>query len=120
MAFTNTYLNAAFAGTVAPTVLQALNTNRVSADVIASADADTADTITHSFALSAAQLSAGDPIVILVPILQAPAALSLWAVTSHLTSTIVATKATTASSGNAAAQLRVHILRHSYLGLNPV
>lgn len=117
MAFTNTYACplSVQGGTTPPTALQSLATNRVTADVIASADADTADTLTHSFGLSVAQLALDSLIVLLVPILQAPAALSLWAVTSHLTDTAVVTKATTASSGNAGAQLRVHMLRHSVL-----
>jgi hypothetical protein len=113
-AVTVTYGNPV-AGITAPTAAQALNTNRVSADIIATADADTTATLVTNFALSAASLAAFNPVVIPIPILQAPAALSLWAITSHLTSSVVATKATTASSGNAAAQLRLHALRHSYL-----
>lgn len=117
MAFTNTYACplSVQATTTGPTVLQAQATNRVSVDIIASADADTADTLTHSFGLTAAQLLLESLIVLLVPILQAPAALSLWAVTSHLTLTAIVTKATTGSSGNGAAQLRVHMLVHSLL-----
>ena len=108
-------------GTVAPTAAQSLLTNRVGANVIASADADTTATLTHNYGIPAGPgptggtLANGSPIMILEVLLQASGALSLWAVTSKTTNTCVLTKATTAGSGNASAQLRIHAIRHSTL-----
>lgn len=103
-------------GAVAPTLAQMLNFDTVRVSVIATADADTTATITHNMALSAAQLTAGQPDVIITSLLVAPALLSGWAVTSFLTNTIVLTKATTAGSGNAGAQIQVVIRRPHSIG----
>lgn len=71
-------------------------------DIIATADADTTATITHG-------LKVTPQVVIITPLLQAPAALSLWAATTIDATSVVLTKATTASSGNAGAQVRVTV-----------
>lgn len=102
------------AGAVAPTQAQIANLSAVSATVTATADADTTATITHNFQLSAAQLANGQPIVVLAGLLAA-AQISLWVVTSITANTIVLTKATTATSGNAAPQLQVWVLRPNTL-----
>lgn len=74
-------------------------------DVIATADADTTATIPHGF-------GPGVPVdVSISPMNQAVSALSLWALETLSGTTVVLTKATTASSGDAAAQLRVVIRR---------
>lgn len=83
--------------TVTP-VLSGANTHV--ADVEATADADVTATIPHG-------LGTAPTIVILTPLLQAPAALSLWAATTIDATNVVCTKATTASSGSAGNQLRV-------------
>ncbi len=80
------------------------------ATVIATADADTTATIAHG--LGAVPLE-----VYFTPLLQAPAALSLWAVTTIDATNVVLTKATTAGSGNAGAQIRVVIKRPHSIGL---
>jgi len=69
-------------------------------DIIATADADTTATITHGLV--------GTPQdVQITSLLVAPALLSGWAVTAFGATTITLTKATTAGSGNAGAQVRV-------------
>lgn len=72
--------------------------------IIATADADTGLTFAHGL-LNPGGLAA-DINLTLTPILQAPAALSLWAGTADATN-IILVKSTAGSSGNAAAQLRV-------------
>lgn len=79
------------------------------ADVIASADADTTATIPHG-------LGAAPEEVTITPLLQAPAALSLWAATTIDATNVVLTKATTMGSGNAGNQVRVIIKRPHSLG----
>ena len=74
------------------------------ADVEATADADVTATMPH--ALGVIPLS-----VILTPLLQAPAALSLWAATTIDATNVVGTAATTASSGSAGVQVRFIISR---------
>ena len=69
--------------------------------VVATADADTVTT-------NQAHRLGFNPKIILVAMLQAPAALSSWALTTRDGTNWEATKATTVSSGNAGAQLRVH------------
>lgn len=102
-------------GAVAPTAAQVAT--QVTATVIASADGDTNADITHNMALTAAELAAGFPIIVLEPI-SANAQLSLWFVpTANKTANAVrVTKSIAGGSGNAAAQLRVHILRPHTLG----
>lgn len=114
MAITVTYEHPV-AGLVAPTAVQVAT--QVTATVIASADGDTNADITHNMALSVAELAAGFPIVILEP-LTAPAQLSLWYVpaANKTTNAVRVTKSVAGGSGNAAAQLRVHILRPHTIG----
>lgn len=115
MAVTVTY-QYPVAGTTAPTAAQmggSVNPilSKVRATVIAAVDADTTATITHNMGLSAADLAAGRCEVKITPLVQTTAALSLWAVTSVTANTIVLTKATTAGSGGAAAQIQVVVDR---------
>lgn len=108
-------------GSVAPTAAQDALVNELSATVQATADGDTTATITHNWGLSTAALALGHPWVILEPLLQAPALLSGWAITAKATNSITLTKSTTASSGTANPQLRVHCVRpHSLIGEFPV
>ena len=89
----------------AVTVTQDWRTNdAVEYTVIATADADTVTgNIAHGMGAR--------PQVTLIPILQAPAGLSLWAATTIDATNVVATKSTAVGSGNAGAQLRVRIER---------
>lgn len=107
MAVTVTY-EYPVAGTTAPTAAQVASL--VSANVIATADADTTAVITHNLGLSAAELSAGFPLVDVTPLLAA-AYTSQWAVTGAMANAVTLTKGTGAGSGNAAAQIRVQISR---------
>lgn len=72
-------------------------------DVTASADADVTANIPHGMGNAAVKK------VIILPLLQAAAGLSLWAVTTQDAINIVCTKSAAVGSGNAAAQLRVFI-----------
>lgn len=72
--------------------------------VVSTLDADTGATCTHAMGLN--------PIVIITPIVQATAALSLWAATTINTTSVVLTKATTMGSGGVAAQIRVFVIRN--------
>lgn len=75
-------------------------------DVIATADGDTIATIPHGF---------GEiPIDVTITPLHNVAAVSLWRVTSVDATNIVLTKSTTASSSNAAAQVRVIARRNNF------
>lgn len=77
-------------------------------DVIASADGDTAGTITHGFGST--------PAVVTLTPLRAEAYGSQWTATAG-TATIVLGKTSAASSGNATAQVRVIAsLPHSIVG----
>lgn len=101
-------------GVTPPTALQA-ETQCVSAGVIATADGDTTATITHNFGLSAAELAADKPDVVLQPT-HAAAQTSLWYVSSKTANTVVLTKGTGGGSGNAAEQLQVTCYRpHSMI-----
>lgn len=102
------------AGVTAPTQAQEALLSAVLANVIATADADTTATITHNMQLTAAQLAAGQPWVTLEPLLAA-AQISLWFVSSKTANTVVLTKATTAGSGNAGAQVRAIVQRPNTL-----
>jgi hypothetical protein len=77
--------------------------NLLIVDVESTADGDTTATIPHGMGADLKK-------IIITPLQQATAALSLWAVTTptHATN-VVLTKATTAGSGGAGAQLRVFI-----------
>lgn len=101
-------------GVVAPTAVQAKQT--VVANVIATADADTTAVIVHNMGVSAADLLAGFPHVILQPLLQVVAGLSLWAITGRTADNITLTKSTAVGSGNAGAQLRVAVLEPHTIG----
>jgi hypothetical protein len=111
-AVTVTYQNPV-AGVVAPTAAQSRNTNRVTANVIATADADAAAVVVHNFGATAAQLATGNPIVVMTPLLQVAGGLSLWAITAQTANDTTATKSVAGGSGVAGAQLRVDVLRHS-------
>lgn len=69
-------------------------------NIEATADGDTTATITHG-------LNGTPQDIQLTPLLQAPALLSGWAVTTINSTQVVLTKATTTGSGSAGAQLRV-------------
>ncbi|MCI0402693.1 MAG: hypothetical protein L0212_04125 [Acidobacteria bacterium] len=76
--------------------------NILISDVTATVDADTTATIPHG-------MDGAVKMVTIVPLLQAPAAVSEWAVTTQDGTNIVLTKGTGVGSGNAGAQLRVFI-----------
>lgn len=90
---------------MAVTVTQSWRTpDAVEHTVIATADADT---VTPSTAHGMGAEARGT----ILPILQAPAGLSLWAQTTLDNTNFVLTKSTTASSGNAGAQIRYRLER---------
>jgi hypothetical protein len=98
--------------TTGPTAAQAASTVEVSATIVASADADTAATVTHNWGLSVAALALGHPWVILEPLLsQALTALSAWIIATKTTNVVTLTKLASTGSGSATAQLRVHIVK---------
>lgn len=101
--------------TVGPTTAQIGNiVNKVSANIIKSADGDTAATVTHNLGSNAAQLALGNPMVILEPLLsQALTALSAWTITTKTAVVITLTALASTGSGSGTAQLRVHVLRPS-------
>lgn len=76
----------------------------VRAQVIATADADTTATIPHGMGVTPRE-------VVLMPLLQAPAAVSDWAVTTKDATNVVLTKGTGVGSGNAGAQIEAIIKR---------
>lgn len=117
MAVTIGYLSPV-TGASAPTAAQA-KAQRVKASVIASADGDTDAVITHNLGLSAAELTAGSPDILLEPGIAEPAAcrLSNWMVTAFDANTCTVTKTTAGGSGAAGIQLKVIIQRpHSLIG----
>jgi len=121
MAVTVTYTYPV-AGTTPPVAAQAANENAIVGTVTATLDADTTAVITHNWGLSAAQLAAGQPFVRLVGT-GATEILSGWYVSAVATNTVTLTKATTAGSGAAGAQLTFTIDRpHSIVmdGNRPV
>lgn len=98
--------------TVGPTTAQAFGTDEVSANIIKSADGDTAATVTHNLGTGTAGLALGHPWVILEPLLsQALTALSAWTITTKTAVVVTLTALASTGSGNAGAQLRVHVLR---------
>jgi len=101
--------------TTGPTTAQIANRfNKVSANIIATADGDVAATVTHNLGSNAAELALGNPMVILEPLLsQALTALSSWIIATKTAVVITLTKLGSTGSGNAAPQLRTHILRPS-------
>jgi hypothetical protein len=107
--------------TTGPTAAQAASTVEVSATIVASADADTAATVTHNWGLSTAALALGHPWVILEPLLsEALTALSAWTITTKTLNVVTLTKLASTGSGSATAQLRVHIVKpSSYVGQFP-
>lgn len=72
-------------------------------DVEATADADTTATVPHG-------LPSTPTVVLITPLQQAEAGLSLWAATTIDGTNVVATKSTAVGSGVAGAQLRVHAM----------
>lgn len=72
--------------------------------VVAVNDADTGATCAHTMG--------ANPVVIITPILQAPAALSAWAATTISSTSVVLAKGTGAGSGNASAQISVFVIRN--------
>lgn len=84
-------------------------TDSIIRDIIATADADTTATIPHGLGAAPAE-------VYTTELLQAPAALSAWAVTTIDATNVVLTKGTGAGSGNAGAQVRVVIKRPHSIG----
>ncbi len=97
---------------VAPTAAQMQGINEVIAQVVATADADVGPfTITHNMGLSAAELAAGLPEVVLQPIL-APGALKAWSITTKATNTIQITGNNVVGSGVAGNSLQVTIRRN--------
>jgi hypothetical protein len=101
--------------TVGPTTAQIGNiVNKVSANIIKTADGDVAATVTHNLGSNTAQLALGNPMVILEPLLsQALTALSAWTITTKTAVVVTLTALGSTGSGNAAPQLRVHVLRPS-------
>lgn len=78
-------------------------------DATATADGDTGGVITHNIPNIK---NANDELEVgIEPLLQAPAALSAWAVTARSATTITVAKGTGAGSGNAGAQVRFVIRR---------
>lgn len=107
MAVTVTY-SWPVAGIVAPTALQ--TEDLVVADVLADNNADTDAVITTNMGLSAADLAAGRPAVVIEP-LRASAQASLWYVLAKAANSVTITKAPGVGGDAAGAQVRVHITR---------
>lgn len=104
------------AGTTAPTAGNQTK-DLVVANVIATADADVTAVITHNLGLSAAELAAGMPrVTVMLLISQALTALAAWTVTTIAANSITLTKLASTGSGNAGAQIRVHIERPHTIG----
>jgi len=99
--------------TTGPTTAQIGNrVNMVSASVVASADGDTALSVTHNLGNNTASLALGDPWVILEPLLSlALTALPMWTVTTKTAIVVTLTKLASTGSGSATPQLRVRVLR---------
>lgn len=76
---------------------------RATFDVTATADADTTHAIAHGLGV--------DPDLVILEPLSSNAGLSLWFVPSHDATNVNITKGTGAGSGNASAQLRVHVIK---------
>jgi hypothetical protein len=71
--------------------------------ITATLDADTTVTCTHSMGVK--------PVVIITPLVQTTAALSLWAATTINNTQVVLTKATTMGSGGANPQVLLIVMR---------
>lgn len=104
------------AGGTAPTALEAAD--KVVAEIISTADADTGPAvITHNMGVSAADLAAGFPEVLIEQLLPAG-----WLNLPHvlaankLTNSVGVTLTNVGSSGNANAQIRVTITRPHTVG----
>jgi hypothetical protein len=102
---------------VAPTALQVHDS--VIAAVIATANGDTDAVITHNFGLTGpgvgSQLNAGQPEVLLIPLLPV-AIVASWIVSARAANTITVTKLGVGGTSDAAVQLRVHIKRPHSIG----
>lgn len=103
------------AGVVAPTALEVAD--KVVANVIAALDADVLATITHNLGLSAAELAAGFPEVMVEQMLPQG-----WLSTPHVlaagktTNAVAVTMSNAVGSGAATAQFRVTISRPHSIG----
>jgi len=97
-------------GVVPPTAAQMLNANAVTAEVEATADADTTATITHNMALTVAQQAALQPFIRLTPLLT-QFYLSTWTAAFPDGNTVTLTKGIGVGSGAMGAQLRVIVER---------
>ena len=102
-------------GVTAPTALQA--NEKVVATVTATADGDVLGTIVHNMAISAADLAAGFPEVLIEPMLPAG-----WLSTPHVldgdkdATDVPVTMSAAGSSGNANPQFRVTVSRPHTIG----
>lgn len=102
-------------GVTPPTALQA--NDKVVANVIAALDADVLATITHNMAVSAADLTAGFPEVLIEQMLPEG-----WVSTPHVltggkgTNAVAVTMSNAGGSGAATAQFRVTISRPHTIG----
>ncbi len=102
-------------GVTAPTALQA--NDKVVATVVATADGDVLATIVHNMTVSAADLAAGFPEVLIEPMLPAG-----WLSTPHVldgdkdATDVPVTMSAAGSSGNANPQFRVTVSRPHTIG----
>lgn len=111
MAVTVTY-EFPVAGTVAPTAAQSFRRNTVIANIIKTADADASAVITHNFNLSAAELAAGGPEVVLTPINALFfTTIPFVDIAAADANTVTITLGTAVGSGNAAAQILAFVKR---------
>lgn len=114
MAVTVTYEHPV-TGATAPTALQVAD--MVVATVVATADADVLATITHNMNITAGNLTAGFPVVVVELMLPAG-----WLSTPHVLAAgktadaVAVTMSNAGSSGNANAQFRVTITRPHTIG----
>jgi hypothetical protein len=114
MAVTVTYLAppAVAGGTIAPTAAQSFRYNSVIADIIKSADGDAAAVVTHNWGLSAAQLAAGGPWIMLIPLLPEFYITEPYVAAADITTNAVTiTLGTGTGSGAATAQIRVVLIK---------
>ena len=97
-------------GITAPIAAVMFGHSRLKAQVAASADADTAIVITHNWNLSAAELAALQPDIVLTP-LTAAGVLSAPTITTRAANSVTITKSTATGSGAAPIQLEVTLNR---------
>lgn len=109
MAVTVTY-EYPVAGITAPTANQVARINQVVASVVKTADGDASAVVTHSLALSAAQLAQGFPEVELEPVLGNFYTTQPF-IAAKATNSVTITLGTGGGSGNASAQIRARVRR---------